>query len=90
MVRVLRDSGASKSTKEEAAAALGNLAANADNQVAIAKAGGIGPLVGLLTSPSAGAQERARDALKRLAKNSELKAAIEKAGGPKFGGWFWI
>ena len=39
--------GGSEAQKEEAAGALMNLAANAENQVAIARAGGIEPLLAL-------------------------------------------
>ena len=54
-------------TQEKAAAELRNLAVNADNQVAIAQAGGIAPLVELTRSGSAGAKELAAGALRNLA-----------------------
>ena len=67
--------------KENAAAALWNLALNADNQVAIAHAGGIAPLVELTRSGSAVAQLNAAAALWNLALNADNRVAIAQAGG---------
>ena len=67
--------------KEEAAGALRNLAINADNKVAIAKAGGIEPLVALARDGTAGAKEHAAGALRSLAVNNEKnKNMINSAG----------
>ena len=68
-------------TQEKAAAELRNLAVNADNQVAIAQAGGIAPLVELTRSGSAYAKEKAAGALRNLALNADNKVAIAQAGG---------
>ena len=64
--------------KEEAANNLWILlAANADNRVAIAAAGGIAPLVELTRSGTAGAKERAASALRNLASdNADNRVAI--------------
>ncbi|KAH8047257.1 serine/threonine kinase [Aureococcus anophagefferens] len=68
--------------KEKAAGALTNLASqNADNQVAIAKAGAVDPLVALLRTGTDGAKEHAAGALENLAfENADNKVAIAKAG----------
>ena len=50
--------------------ALWHLAANEDNQSAIAKAGGIVPLVGLLTSENEVTAQYAAAALQSLAQNN--------------------
>ena len=68
-------------TQEQAAEALGALAVNADNRVAIAQAGGIAPLVALTRSGSAGAREQAAGALRLLAINGDTSGAIANAGG---------
>ena len=68
-------------TQEQAASELRILAVNADNQVAIAQAGGIAPLVELTRSGSAGAKEQAAGALRNLALNADNKVAIAQAGG---------
>ena len=67
--------------KEHAARALGSLAVNADNAVAIARAGGIAPLVALATSGTDGQKEYAAGALRILALiNADNKRLIENAG----------
>ena len=68
-------------TQEQAASELRNLAVNADNQVAIAQAGGIAPLVELTRSGSAYAKEKAAGALWSLALNADNQVAIAQAGG---------
>ena len=61
--------------------ALWHLAATEDNQAAIAKAGGIAPLVELLTSESAVSQQYAAAALHSLARDhTENQIALAKAG----------
>ena len=66
--------------KEQAAGALANLALNTDNQAAIARAGGIEPLVALVRSGTDGQKEQAAGALWSLAWNTDNKAAIATAG----------
>ena len=70
------------SRKENAARALRNLAyKNAANRAAIREAGGIPPLVALLTNGAVGGQEQAARALWNLAfKNAANKVAIVAAG----------
>ena len=70
--------------KESAAAALRNLANNADNMVAIAKAGGIAPLVALARDGTDVQKEKAAGALGNLAVNAGNKVAIAKLGGSQF------
>ena len=65
--------------KVEAAAALRNLARNADNQVAIAKAGGIAPLVALARDGTEKQNEQATMSLWNLAVNDDNQVAIAKA-----------
>jgi len=66
---------------------LGNLAfyhteTNEGNQVAIAEAGAVAPLVLLLLDPAAGVCEAAAGTLRNLAaRNVENAAAVVKAGG---------
>jgi len=69
--------------KEQAAGALGHLAAkNADNQVAIAAAGGIEPLVQLAIDGTLEAKRNAAGALANLAAdNVDNQVAIAAAGG---------
>ena len=74
-VEQLRSGG--ERQKEEAAAALANLAHNADNQVAIARAGGVEPLVAL----ARGGGSNATAALGVLACNADNRVAIARAGG---------
>ena len=70
----LRDGG-----KERAAGALWHLSMDSSNQQAIAKAGGIAPLVQLLDDGTEQATEWASEALKRLADSSnENQAQIAK------------
>ncbi|CAL1142550.1 unnamed protein product, partial [Cladocopium goreaui] len=64
-----------------AAAALGNLARTDQNRAAIAAAGGIPPLIALVTSGSDSAKENAALALGSLATNDQNRAAIMAAGG---------
>jgi len=59
---------------------LWRLAENADNQVAIAKAGGIAPLVALARDGTDGQKKYAAAALRKLAHNAVSKVAIAKAG----------
>ena len=77
--------GGTDPQKLVAAAVLWSLAADRGNQVAIAKAGGIEPLVALARSgQSAQAQflgTYARGALSNLAVNAANKKAIVEAGG---------
>ena len=71
--------------KEKAAGALQNLAVNADNKVAIAKAGGISPLVALAHDGTDVQKEKAAAALQNLvAVNADNKAAIAKLLGSQF------
>ena len=66
--------------KERAAAALRNLASqNAENKVAIAKAGAVDPLVALLRTGADGAKEQAAGALKNLACGAESRAVVAQA-----------
>ena len=58
--------------------ALSNLALNADNKVAIAKAGAIPRLVTLLGEGGPVAKEQAAGALASLAVNADNKVAIGK------------
>jgi vacuolar protein 8 len=68
--------------KENAAGALYNLAANADNQVAIAKVeGALAALVALLRDGSAVGKETAAGALQNLALNADNKVAIAEEHG---------
>ena len=76
--------------KQWAAGALWNLALNADNQVAIARAGGIEPLVALARDGTDGQKEQAATALRNLAGNKTNLAAMKDLGYGKesfFGGW---
>ena len=66
---------------KNAAAALARLAKNAANQVAIAEAGGIAPLVELARGGSEGAKTWALLALANLATSSANQVAIAEAGG---------
>ena len=66
--------------KEKAAGALRNLAANADNQIAIATKGGIEPLIALVKSGTDAGKEKAAGALRSLAVNADNKKQIERAG----------
>ena len=51
----------------------------ADNQIAIAAAGAVGPLVALLVSPAVRVQEAAAQALLNLACNGVLACALRRA-----------
>ena len=63
-------------------AELCSLARNCDNnKVAIAKAGGIAPLVALARGGTDGQKENAAGALANLAFNDDNQMAIAKAGG---------
>ena len=77
-VEQLRSGG--ERQKEEAAGELWSLACIIDNQVAIAKAGGIAPLVALARDGSDGQKEWAARALRNLAHNADNKVAIANAG----------
>ena len=65
--------------KEDAAMALGKLASNADNRIAIIKAGGIGPLVTLVRDGTDEQKKYAAMALSSLGKVPET--FISDAGG---------
>ena len=67
--------------RERAAGALGDLAVTAENQVLIAQAGAIAPLVTLVQSGTAGQKEQAAVVLQNLAVNAENKVLIAQAGG---------
>jgi hypothetical protein len=71
--------------KEQGAGALWNLSFNAENQIAIAQAGGIATLVTLVQSGTDGQKEHAAGALWNcywnLSHNDENKVAITQAGG---------
>eukprot|EP00965_Chrysotila_dentata_P098149 3245371-Pleurochrysis_carterae.AAC.1 len=70
-VKILR-SGTSVA-RENAAGALGNLAASGNSEVSIAAAGGIGPLIELVRSGTSVAKEKAAGALRNLAFNDDNK-----------------
>mmetsp|Transcript_7367 Transcript_7367/g.27078 ORF Transcript_7367/g.27078 Transcript_7367/m.27078 type:complete len:1057 (+) Transcript_7367:217-3387(+) len=71
-------------SRQEAAAALRNLALKNDRaQVAIATAGGIKALRQMILDPTALGQDAAADALRSLAEHSQYKLEIAKAGGIK-------
>ena len=72
--------GGTEKQKENAAAALWMLAINDDNQVAIARAGGIEPLVALARGGTEKQKEHAADALWMLALNDDNQVAIARAG----------
>ena len=78
LVSMLYDSG-----KEQAAAALANLASDSvGNRVSIVEAGGIRPLLALLENSSSKAKENAVMAIAHLAHQSEERqTAISEAGG---------
>ena len=78
LVQLLRDG--SEGAKEQAACALSNLALNAENKVAIVRAGALEPLVPLLRDGSAGAKENAARALRSLSFNAENKVSIVRVG----------
>ena len=80
-VRSFGNPEASDREKKEAAQILANLAWNDQNRAAIAAAGGIPPLVALITSGSDSAKGYAAGALRNLARNDQNKAAIAAAGG---------
>ena len=73
LVKLLKDS--EPLVKQIAAGALQNLAVNADNQVTIAKAGAIPPLVELLKDPEV--RETAAGALYFLALNADNRVRIK-------------
>ena len=75
-------SSANPEGKEAAAAALASLAVNADNKVAIAKAGAIEPLVALVRNGTDGQKSMAAGALKNLAYSH--RDAVVQAGGGSF------
>ena len=77
LVALVRDGNDAQ--KEHAAAALRNLALNADNKIAIAKAGGIPPLVALVRDGNDEQKHLAAGALGNLAANADNQVAIEKA-----------
>ena len=62
---------------------MSSLAANADNQVAIAKEeGALAALVALLRDGSAVGKEDAEDALKSLSRITEIKSSLLDLGCP--------
>ena len=67
--------------KVNAGAALGALAFNGDNQVAIAKAGGIAPLVALATLGSEKEKDVAAAALEALARESDENTRLIRRAG---------
>lgn len=70
--------------RQEAAAALRNLALKNDRaQVAIATAGGIKALRKMILDPTALGRDAAADALRSLAEHSQYKLEIAKTGGIK-------
>ena len=80
IVELLR-AGGTEAQKEEAAVALAKIALNnADNKVAIARAGGIEPLVALARGGTEKQKEHAADALWMLALNDDNQVAIARAG----------
>ena len=80
LVALIRDGNDAQ--KQYAAAALGCLAANCDdNQIAIAKAGGIPPLVALIRDGNDAQNKEAATALARLAWNADNRIPIAQAGG---------
>ena len=80
LVRALREGD--DAAKATAARKLGNLAAcNDANEVLIAEAGGIPPLVDLLRNGSAAAKARAVWALENVACNDANRVLIAEAGG---------
>ena len=69
----------SRVSKERAASALWHLSVDAGNQLAIAKAGGIGPLVQLLDDGTEQAAVYAAEALDRLARNNaDIQTQVAK------------
>jgi vacuolar protein 8 len=85
LVALVRDG--TDAQKEHAVWALGWLAFNADNQIAIAKAGGIPPLVALIRDGTDAQKAHAvwalgwANALRSLPFNADNQIAIAKAGG---------
>jgi vacuolar protein 8 len=73
-------SGGDAAAAEQATEALGVLAIEAANKVAIMQVGALGPLIALLSEGSAGAREQAAGALANLALNDENQVAIVRAG----------
>ena len=78
LVELLRSGSAD--AKEQAAAALANLAVNDANKAAIVEAGGIAPLIELVRSGSAERQGERGGALWNLTVNDANKVAIAEAG----------
>ena len=83
MVGLVRDGGTSGEREGAAGALCGHAFNNADNQVAIAAAGGIAPLVGLVRDGgTSGEREEAAGALWGHAfNNADNQVAIAAAGG---------
>ena len=79
LVALVRDG--TDDQKQYAAGALRNLAKNADNQILIAKAGGIPPLVALGRDGTDSQKVSAADALGNLANNADNQILIAEAGG---------
>ena len=77
LVALVRDG--TDAQKKNAAAALWNLAVNDDNEIAIAKAGGIPPLVALIRDGNDAQKHFAAGALRILAENDDNRIAIAKA-----------
>ena len=65
----------------QAARALGKLAINCDNQVNIAREGGIPPLISLLRDGSAKEKTEAASSLENLAANAGIAGDIVRLGG---------
>ena len=80
-IAVLKDERAVSEAREKAAAALANLAKNFENEVNIVLAGGLPPLIALLSSGTPLAQEYAAAALFSLSFNADNKVVIAQARG---------
>ena len=81
LVDLLKEASADEGAYESPTRALWHLAATEDNQTAIARAGGIAPLVTLLTSHSDSTAQYAAAALCSLARDhTENQVALAKAG----------
>ena len=78
VARLRREVGTEGAT--DAAARLANLAENADNQVTIAAAGAIEPLVALARGGSASTTREAAGVLRMLAMDAENKEAMGRLG----------
>ena len=80
LIQALRSGKLSATAQEHAAAVLGGLAPLGENAWAIKQAGGIDPLVLLLSNGNADAKEHAAAALAQLARRAEASREIAEAG----------